>query len=235
MPESIEQVLNKIKKLLALTQSPNENEAAVAAAKAQELMMQYKISMAEVVKFGKVDDTPIQQESVLMDFAKTEGQWQIYLINNVAQWNFCTAITSRDALGNLIVYVIGKPEDIAFVKELNAWLQEQIYGAARVAWRNYYGPERKNTFKRGFYMGATGVVGRRLKEQRESMERQLGEQVTAIIVRSDAMIQDFMAVHYPYLSMGRQSHVTGAHGYQAGRQAAQQMDISSRGHKLEGG
>lgn len=38
----------KIKKLLALSKSPNEHEAQSALAKAQQLMAEHKISMAEV-------------------------------------------------------------------------------------------------------------------------------------------------------------------------------------------
>ena len=38
----------KIKKLLSLSKSPNEHEAQSALAKAQQLMAEHKISMAEV-------------------------------------------------------------------------------------------------------------------------------------------------------------------------------------------
>ena len=45
-------ILDKIRKLLALSKSPNENEAAVALAMAQELMLRYNI-----------DNIDLEQES----------------------------------------------------------------------------------------------------------------------------------------------------------------------------
>jgi hypothetical protein len=43
-----ETLIEKVRKLLALAESPNENEAALAAEKAQELMLRHGIDMAQV-------------------------------------------------------------------------------------------------------------------------------------------------------------------------------------------
>lgn len=48
-------VLDKIRKLLALAQSPNENEAAVALAMAQELMFRYNIDNIDLEKDSTED------------------------------------------------------------------------------------------------------------------------------------------------------------------------------------
>ena len=42
----------RIRKLLALADSPNENEAAAAAEKAQALMLRYGIEMATIAAVG---------------------------------------------------------------------------------------------------------------------------------------------------------------------------------------
>ena len=46
---SNKKVIDKIRKLLALAQSPNENEAAIAAAKAQELMAEYEFTEVDLI------------------------------------------------------------------------------------------------------------------------------------------------------------------------------------------
>ncbi len=46
--EEKQKVLDKVRKLLALAQSPNENEAAMAADKAQSLLAEYNLEMSEV-------------------------------------------------------------------------------------------------------------------------------------------------------------------------------------------
>ncbi|MDP3427015.1 MAG: DUF2786 domain-containing protein, partial [Humidesulfovibrio sp.] len=45
---SHERILAKIRKLLSLSKSDNEHEAATAAAKAQELLSQYNLSMSDI-------------------------------------------------------------------------------------------------------------------------------------------------------------------------------------------
>lgn len=44
-----EKIVEKIKKLLALSKSPNENEAMAAALKAQALMAKYEIDLSQVL------------------------------------------------------------------------------------------------------------------------------------------------------------------------------------------
>ena len=43
-----EQVVSKVRKLFELSNSSNENEAALAAAKARELLSRYNLSMADL-------------------------------------------------------------------------------------------------------------------------------------------------------------------------------------------
>ena len=43
-----ERIIEKVRKLLALSQSDNEHEAAAAAAKAQALLSEYNLSMSDV-------------------------------------------------------------------------------------------------------------------------------------------------------------------------------------------
>lgn len=88
-----EKVIDKIRKLLALSQSPNENEAASAAAKAQAMLAEHCLHMAEVESQGgaKVDanftmDNALQTESV---------KWRRWIANAVAQMYFCSHFFSH--------------------------------------------------------------------------------------------------------------------------------------------
>lgn len=46
-------IITKIQKLISLSNSPNENEAAAASAKAQELLAQYNLDIDDVMRQGK--------------------------------------------------------------------------------------------------------------------------------------------------------------------------------------
>lgn len=99
MSETNEAIIAKIQKVLAMTGSPNENEAAVAAAKVQELLAAHNLSMAEVGAKGQTNAshpsyTPRKQET--LDFAAMY-QYQRTLAQSIAQNNFCYHfITERE-------------------------------------------------------------------------------------------------------------------------------------------
>lgn len=69
MSMSEKEVFEKIKKLMALSQSPNENEASLALKRAQKLMQEYSISMEDVT-LSEIDEkseaiTPAMRDRVL--------------------------------------------------------------------------------------------------------------------------------------------------------------------------
>ncbi len=77
-------VLERIQKLLNLAQSPNENEASAAAAKAQELMDEWNLSTAEIERKSGQDGK--------REEAKVRGgfyKWQRQLWKAVAELHFC--------------------------------------------------------------------------------------------------------------------------------------------------
>ena len=51
--EEREKLFDKIRKLMALSHSPNEHEAALAAARAREILDKYDLSLTEVEMSGE--------------------------------------------------------------------------------------------------------------------------------------------------------------------------------------
>lgn len=105
----MENIKNKIKKLLALAASPNEHEAKAALLKARELMAKHKINKNEVVeKKGEVID-------ILTDITctKRKNAWIINLSDIIADNYCCAAYRSRryKAKKNTVGF-IGLDEDI---------------------------------------------------------------------------------------------------------------------------
>lgn len=85
-------IIDKIRKLLALSQSPNEHEAALAASRVQDLLADYNLSLAEVHAAGdkaskaKQEFTPREQKS--HDKAAMY-KYQTQLMEALARNNFC--------------------------------------------------------------------------------------------------------------------------------------------------
>ena len=82
----IDKIISKIKKLLALSKSPNPNEAASALKMAQELMAEYKIGQADA---GGID---IGEETAPTARRKKTPQYEIKLIAGIAAAFGCEVI-----------------------------------------------------------------------------------------------------------------------------------------------
>jgi hypothetical protein len=80
---NLEAVKRRIKKLLALSKSPNENEAMAAFAKAQELMKEYRLDEAECV-----------YERHTVKAAKRLSKWRAVLANVIASLYCCETFRS---------------------------------------------------------------------------------------------------------------------------------------------
>lgn len=112
-----DEVRAKIAKLMALSTSPNENEAASALAKAQELMMKYSLSQAEIT---------INVEEKLDDFVRNlsiaivDTEWQDVFINLLSKVFDCYIYKHRTAK-NKQTYIIkcyGNSFDIEIMMKL---------------------------------------------------------------------------------------------------------------------
>ncbi len=100
----------KIKKLLALAQSPNEHEARAALLKARELMAEHKLSEAEIkdVEKQKVKDFIIDG----LTCSKRLDPWIIPLSAAIAE-NYCCSSYRNHKYGKQMQYIgiIGLEDD----------------------------------------------------------------------------------------------------------------------------
>ena len=71
-----EKLIEKIKKLLALSESSNENEAKIAMLKAQELLAKHKLSIKEIKDY-KIADDSIREKISSISFR--QGKWKAKL------------------------------------------------------------------------------------------------------------------------------------------------------------
>jgi len=90
--EKTENIIEKIRKLMALGNSPNENEASLAMQKVQEILAKYNLSMAEVdahsIKDNGniVDDAPRKKETLNKN---AMYHYQRTLMAKIAQVHYC--------------------------------------------------------------------------------------------------------------------------------------------------
>jgi len=205
VPESL---IKKIQKCLALSQSPNENEAALAAQMAQELLTKYNLSMADVeVKNEKTGE-------LMTDFVSkgTSDRWKINLMGSVARCNFCSMIMNQNYKGHVTFILIGKVHNIEVAKQIFGYLvdamdaiwkldaRDKVYAeveANKLMHEIQNGgeltPARYRHIKRiakdSWRLGIASGLGERLKERKRQAESEglnngNGSDCTALAVQS---------------------------------------------------
>lgn len=83
----------KIKKLLALSKSPNEHEAQSALTKAQQLMTEHKISMKDVQEIGK---RKASEKKTGITYSARRDPWILGLSNTIAKNYCCESVSYRE-------------------------------------------------------------------------------------------------------------------------------------------
>lgn len=174
-----EKIIEKIKKLLAMTEEngASENEAMVAALKAQKLMAEYNITVADID--DKDDSDEIVQNAIDID---TRNKWK-YRLANIIATNFCCK-TFCYGTKKIVFYGYKKHADVAaevfkFLYKTGCKLANNYYYKCMKEGRNTKGV--KNTFIIGFCDGINDVLGKQCtslmlvtpKEVTESFEKMM--------------------------------------------------------------
>jgi len=124
MDKANNEILEKVRKLLALSTSPSEAEAASALAKAQELLARYGLGMADVST-----QDPEVTEDVLLE-KKRLRKWESSLIHTVSTCTFTQALHLQGPSGGKVV-LIGRELNTQAAKELFAYLHITVLKLGR--------------------------------------------------------------------------------------------------------
>lgn len=100
-------IIEKIQKLLALSESSNENEAQLSLLKAQELLVKHKLSLKEVKEF-KVYNSKIKEKKSSISF--TKAKWKANLGRLIAD-NFGCYMYFKTRRTQTITF-FGREEDV---------------------------------------------------------------------------------------------------------------------------
>jgi hypothetical protein len=175
-------LLAKIEKLMALSGSPNEHEAASAVSKAQQLLFAHHLAVEDLPRL-RGTRTSRDGRIVEVRYGELVGDrpalWQRTLADAVAKSSFCAMINQRrwqPAPGGGIVEVhnlllIGRPSDVELARRTLDFLTEALVRLANafvidLANRQGAAPRRRATPARTAYTayldGAADSVARRL-------------------------------------------------------------------------
>lgn len=232
----IKEVKEKVRKLLALANSPNENEAAIAAAKAQELCDQFNL---EAAKIGKGDSTSSPDlERLEISPLKKREIWELMLFSCLCEVLECTGWFQNNGRGSRRFMVVGYPADVSLFQFLYPYLERVIVthykeslteAKAAASWWNR---RRTYSYKRGFCHGAIERIFERLKEMRDS-RREGDPDTRALVVVKEREIEKWVEQNLGLEKNKTQYKISmDKSGYIAGQMAGEAINLN---RPLEGG
>ena len=186
-------VLDRVKKLLALAGSPNVHEAAAAAAKAQALIAAHRLEGLLAAEA----EAEVAIEERILESARRFRRWKAVLASGLARVNGCLAYTRARGRETELV-VAGPAEALDAVQTLYEGL------VPRLQWLSAdHGGKRDKRWHDDFRVGAAATITARLRQSAEAEREQLDP---AALVRVDpALTARRRAVeqHAERLKLGR--------------------------------
>lgn len=179
------QILQRIVKLMALSKSSNPHEAEVALAKANKLMFEHRIEMAEVVQER---DQERRFTAVEVMQGMRIQRWKLHLAVVLSESNGCVFVTQeQESNGAKIGCFVGNGDVIQCTTAMFAHATSEI---ARLASQMCTG-RGKSVFN-AFSLGAVQGIHDRLEEQKKANEAGQTSAALAIVNSETDAINAFL-------------------------------------------
>lgn len=178
-------VIEKIRKLLALSNSCNEHEAALAAAHAQRLLSEHNLAMADIM----TEQKPEKADKVETDAAKSLPKWLRHLTAGVSSAFDCQAV-HHPANGKLTFIGVGADAQVA------AYTFSYLDRSVRKLCSSYMKQHDTGTItgrhrelmRQSYYLGAVSTINRMLDAQKKTTPVTAG----ALVPVKEALIKQAM-------------------------------------------
>lgn len=228
-----EKILARIHKLLSLATSDNPNEAALAASKAQTLLMEHNISEQELEGFSEHKVEKVIEVTTNNKNRYNRTVWQDILAGIVAHANLCDLLTTY---GGQIW--IGKPTNIEVAQYIFENLIRDLTRICESDWKNvqyteelvrrvkpYYSKTHGKTWKNNFYHGANQSIRTRLNANLVQLKEV--PSINAMVLHNDVELDDYMKIHHPYLTHTSHKLNHSRSGFESGKAAGASVQFRS--------
>ena len=216
--ETANPIIDKIKKLLALANSSNEHEAALAAAHAQRLLSEHNLAMADV----EAKQRPQSADKIETTVAKTLPKWVRNLSAGVCTAFDCQAI-HHPAQGKMTF--IGVGADVQVASYTFAYLDRTVRKlcSSYMKYRVNDGLSNRNRelMRQSYYLGAVSTINSQLVQQKVQTPITPG----ALVPIKEGLIKKAMSELGPIRTVrGRRSYIN-SHAYSQGQSDGKNVSI----------
>jgi hypothetical protein len=224
--------IDKVEKLLALAKSDNENEAALAMQKANDLISKHNISLLSVGEKS-------QYTYVVINSGKQKLHRHQRRICEILRSFFYVQVVYSFLYDPMLdrdhktIELLGTPENVTIAEYCYHFLENQLASL----WRQNKGQYKGNALraKNSYYLGALNGFYRKLREQKESNanvpKKSMPATTKALEVQNlleveNRRLKDYVACRFPRLRVHRSVAATVyADSFQAGVQAGKEINL----------
>jgi hypothetical protein len=180
MSNKINSIIEKVQKLISLSKSSNINEAAAAAAAANKLIDQYRLSEADLNSETELDDPLIEDSGFVYETKKIIG-WKSNLAINLASHYGCAIMNSTFYPSGRKVSrykLFGKKSDIEITRYMFSWLTNECI---RLCQKEAHG--RGKIFAQSYCQGFVAGIKSQLETSRNAVKK---EATSSAIIKIDS-------------------------------------------------
>lgn len=236
----IEDILKKIQKLLALAgNNPSVEEAAAASARAQQMMDEYHLSMADIDSAALNQADPMGRSEVKDEFEPAMARWKQIFVSRLARLHDCRCYVQTPRYGQRLkqTMLIGRETDRQVIGYLATFLIREIESLAHFdyKWNNQgLGNSGRRNWVENFASAACEVIiGRMATEKHAFQATAAGNAVT---ISRDGAVDLYMRQIGLRLGAGRSYHLDGnaearANGREAGQGITWRSGVGANGRK----
>jgi hypothetical protein len=221
---AVSKIVDKIRKLLALSRSENVNEAALAAERAHRLMLEHRLTLSDV--------TDALSEGVVEDDicdGRMMSIWRFGLLTTCARSYYCTTVRIEEDLTTgrtrVIAAILGRKDDVEAVRCLFEHFEREIEHLASEKFDTGRTPghftiANEESWKRG----AVVAIQEKLLKQRMMFERE----TPRAMVQGDkarAAVAEYVEKKYPRTYKPEMSSSTNLPSYYAGYRTGLDVDV----------
>lgn len=182
-----EQIIKRIKKLLSLSQSRNENEAQLALVKAQELMIKHHIEESQI----SFDEPPkIIHLTTEYYFTNYKNFYLCDGINELSDLYLCKVVFVRNKHSSKqYIKIIGNENDCRILQKVIGFIKSNVDGWTRKLKKDYLLDDNqiinncKNDYGLGFCRGLKSL----LEMQRDRIQQEEG-----LVISTPKEAQDYV-------------------------------------------
>lgn len=158
-------IIEKIRKLLALANSCNEHEAALAASHAQRLLAEHNLALADI----ETTPRPEKADRIETAAARSLPKWVRHLTAGVSNAFDCRAI-HHPANGKLTFIGVGADVQVAVYTftYLDRSVRKLCSNYMKKHTADSIVPRQRELIRQSYYLGAVSTINQMLAEQKKS-------------------------------------------------------------------